>query len=71
MAEAQNEESVEHVTEAIDSAHVVTQSDVWVATDDLPDALRAVRAVAPSSLYKPEVYAGSAGSGVSKVCLRL
>ena len=71
MGKAQNEEIVEAITEAIDSAHVVTQSDVWVDTDDLPAALRAVNAVTQSSLYKPEVYAGSAGSGVSKVCLRL
>ena len=71
MGEAQNEEIVEAITEAIDSAHVATQSDVWVATDDLPEALRAVRAVAQSSLYKPEVYAASVESNVSKVCLRL
>ena len=71
MGEAQNEEIVEAITEAIDSAHVVTQSDVWVDTDDLPEALRAVSAVTDSALYKPEVYAGSLESSVSKVCLRL
>ena len=71
MGEAQNEEIVEAITEAIDSAHVVTQSDVWVATDDLPAALRAVSAVTQSSLYKPKVYPASVESGVSKVCLRL